>query len=61
MLLNTSNRTNISIDKDLHNELVSHLGNGDRKIGKFTEAAIREKIEKENKKNKANAQRPTKS
>lgn len=45
-------RTNISIEKDLHAELVAHLGNGDRKIGKWTEAAIREKIQKESKKNK---------
>jgi hypothetical protein len=45
-------RKNISIDKDVHEELVSHLGNGDRKIGKWTESAIKEKIVRETKKNK---------
>lgn len=42
-------RTNISVDIQVHQALLSHLENGDRKIGKFTEAAIKEKIEKENK------------
>lgn len=41
--------TNISVDSEIHKELVAHLNNGDRKIGKFTEAAIKEKIEKESK------------
>lgn len=42
-------RTNVSIDAEIHKELVNHLIKGDRKIGKFTEAAIKEKIEKETK------------
>ena len=46
--------TNISIDSEVHQLLVSHLNNGDRKIGKFTEAAIKEKIEKETKTKKKN-------
>lgn len=45
----TNSKTNISIDVEIHKELVDHLNNGDRKIGKFTEAAIKEKIVKESK------------
>lgn len=45
-------RINISVDSEIHKELVTHLGNGDRKIGKFTESAIKEKIEKEAKSKK---------
>lgn len=40
-------RKNISIDSKVHSDLVAHIGDGDRKIGKFTEAAIKEKIERE--------------
>ena len=45
---------NISINKEVHQLLVTHLNNGDRKIGKFTEAAIKEKVEKETKTKKKN-------
>ncbi len=45
-----SDGVNVRIGKEVHAELVSHLRDGDRKIGKFTEAAIREKIAKETKK-----------
>jgi hypothetical protein len=45
-------KTNISVDSEVHKELIVHLENGDRKIAKFTEAAIREKIQRESKKSK---------
>lgn len=50
-----SNRKNISICPDVHGELIAHLGNGEKKIGKWTEAAIKEKIIRESKKKKPNA------
>lgn len=42
------------MDKVVHGELMSHLENTERKIGKWTEAAIREKILRETKKKKPN-------
>lgn len=45
-----SQDTSIRVAKTIHQALVSHLNNTDRKLGKFTEAAIIEKIERENKK-----------
>lgn len=46
--------TNVSISTEVHKLLVSHLSNGERKIGKFAESAIKEKIEKESKTKKKN-------
>lgn len=40
------------MDKEVHADLTAHLGNGDRKIGKWTESAIKEKIQRETKKKK---------
>lgn len=37
---------NIRVTKEVHEELLMHLA-ADRKISKFVEAAIREKIERE--------------
>ena len=44
--------TKIRISGEVHKKLVAHLENGDRKIGKFAEKAILEKIEKETKNKK---------
>lgn len=44
-----SNGTNIRVCDEVHSNLVEHLKDTDRKIGKWTEAAIKEKIEKEKK------------
>jgi hypothetical protein len=43
----------VRINKEVHAELVAHLISGDRKMGRFIDAAIREKIEKETKRKKA--------
>lgn len=45
---------NIRVDDETHALLVEFIEKTDRKIGKFTAVAIREKIEKESKKKKAN-------
>lgn len=42
-----SNLINVSITKDTHKILVEYIQNVDGKIGKFTEKAIKEKIERE--------------
>lgn len=42
-----SQGTNIRVSNEVHLKLVEYLKDGDRKIGKWTEAAIKEKIEKE--------------
>jgi hypothetical protein len=42
--------TNIAVSTETHKLLVSHIQNIDGKIGKFTDKAIREKIDKETKK-----------
>lgn len=44
--------TSIRVKKETHQALVSHLENTDRKIGRFTDMAIMEKIEREKKKKK---------
>lgn len=41
----------VRINKEVHAELVAHLISGDRKMGRFIDAAIVEKIQKEQKKN----------
>lgn len=38
---------NISVSKDTHKILVAHIEATDGKIGKFTDKAIKEKIERE--------------
>lgn len=43
---------NIAVSTETHKLLVSHIQNIDGKIGKFTDKAIREKIERETKKQK---------
>ena len=45
---------NIRIDDDTHSLLIQFIEKTDRKIGKFTATAIREKIEKETKEKKKN-------
>lgn len=47
--------TNIRIDPEVHKLLVAHVIKGDRKIGRFAEMAIKEKIEREQKSKKSNA------
>jgi hypothetical protein len=42
-----ANGTNIRVSEDVHKELVEHLKNTEKKIGKWTDIAIREKIKKE--------------
>lgn len=44
-----SNGTNIRIAEDVHKQLIEHLKNTEKKIGKWTEIAIKEKIKKETK------------
>ena len=44
------NGTNIRVADDVHKLLVEHLKNTEKKIGKWTEIAIKEKIKKETKK-----------
>jgi len=44
--------TNIRVSDDVHKILVDYLQNGYGKIGKFTELAILEKIEREKNKEK---------
>lgn len=46
-----SQDTSIRVSKVVHSKLVEHIKEDDRKIGKFTELAIIEKIEKEKKDN----------
>jgi len=41
---------NIAVSKETHELLVSHIQSIDGKIGKFTEKAIKEKIERETRK-----------
>lgn len=45
-----SKGTNIRVDNDVHKLLVEHLRNTEKKLGKWTEIAIKEKIKKETKK-----------
>ena len=45
-----SNGTNIRVTEDTHKMLVEHLKNTEKKIGKWTEIAIKEKIKRETKK-----------
>ncbi len=47
-----SQETSIRVKKETHQALVSHLENTDRKIGRFTDSAIIEKIQKETSKKK---------
>lgn len=49
-----SNLISVSITKDTHKILVDHIQAIDGKIGKFTDKAIKEKIERETKKEKNN-------
>lgn len=42
--------TNIRVDNEVHKMLVEHLKNTEKKIGKWTEIAIKEKIKRETKK-----------
>lgn len=49
ILYNMPNGTNIRIDNDVHKSLIEHLKNTEKKIGKWTEIAIKEKINKESK------------
>lgn len=44
------NGTNIRVDNDVHKMLVEHLKNTEKKLGKWTEIAIKEKIKRETKK-----------
>lgn len=39
--------TNIAVNTEVHKQLVSHIQNIDGKIGKWTEKAIKEKLEKD--------------
>lgn len=39
--------TNIRVDNDVHRLLIEHLKNTEKKIGKWTEIAIKEKVDKE--------------
>ncbi len=39
--------TNIAVNTEVHKLLVSHIQSIDGKIGKWTEKAIKEKLEKE--------------
>lgn len=43
------NGTNIRVADDVHKLLIEHLKNTEKKIGKWTEIAIKEKIKKETK------------
>lgn len=43
------NGTNIRVSDDIHKQLIEHLKNTEKKIGKWTDLAIKEKIERENK------------
>lgn len=45
-----SNGTNVRISTDTHSNLIEHLKNTERKVGKWTEMAIAEKIKRETKK-----------
>jgi hypothetical protein len=47
MQVKISLETSIRVSKEVHGELVAHLEGTERKIGKFTEIAIKEKIIKE--------------
>ncbi len=42
---------NVAISCDTHKLLVAHIEKTDGKMGKFADKAIKEKLEKENKKN----------
>lgn len=42
-----SNTVNIAVNAETHQLLVSHVQSVDGKIGKFTERAIKEKIDRE--------------
>lgn len=46
------NTINIAISVETHKILVDHIQSIDGKIGKFTDKAIREKVERESKKKK---------
>jgi hypothetical protein len=46
------NGTNIRVSEDVHKELVEHLKNTEKKIGKWTDIAIQDKIKKESKNHK---------
>ena len=41
---------NVAVSAETHKMLVSHIQNIDGKIGKFTDKAIKEKIERDSKK-----------
>lgn len=41
--------TSIRVSKIVHGEVVEHLDHTERKIGKFTEIALREKMQREKK------------
>lgn len=45
-----ANGTNIRVSDDVHKSLVDHLKDTEKKIGKWTEIAIKDKIKKETKK-----------
>ena len=45
-----ANGTNIRVSEDVHKDLVEHLKNTEKKIGKWTDIAIKDKILKETKK-----------
>jgi len=45
-----ANGTNIRIGEDVHKMIIDHLRNTEKKIGKWTELAIKEKIKRETKK-----------
>jgi len=47
---NIKQTINIAVSTEVHSLLVDHVQKVDGKIGKFTEKAIKEKLEKETKK-----------
>jgi hypothetical protein len=47
-----SSTINIAVSVETHQLLVAYIQNVDGKIGKFTDKAIREKIDRETKKDK---------
>lgn len=42
-----SSTINVAVNKELHKLVVAHIQETDGKIGKFTEKAIKEKLERE--------------
>lgn len=50
IMKNIKQTVNIAVGIEVHSQLVTHIQKVDGKIGKFTEKAIKEKLERECKK-----------